>query len=122
MLLIAKRDTPYVHLSDTDCIFEIKGSSYSVLIDDIYQKVINWIEEKFPAIECEIDWKFQFEMVSSASLKGIIKIVETLDKFSEQGKKIRIIWISPGGDTDIIEIGEDISELSAIPFDFVQRY
>jgi len=122
MLLLAEKDKPYIHLSDTECDFEIKGNSYSVLIDDTYNKVILWIEEHFPEIDCEINWKFQFEMVSSASLKGVIKIIETLDKFYTQGKKIGITWISPGGDTDIIELGEDMDELTSIPFNFIQRF
>ncbi len=122
MLILAEKDKPYIHLSETECNFEIKGNSYSVLIDDLYNEVIQWIEKHFPEIDCEINWNFQFEMISSASLKGIIKIIETLDKFFNQGKKIRITWISPGGDIDIIEIGEDLSELTSINFDFVQRY
>jgi len=122
MLILAEKDKPYIHLSETECDFEIKGNSYSVLIDDLYNDVIQWIENHFPDIDCEINWNFQFEMISSTSLKGIIKIIETLDKFFNEGKKIRITWISPGGDTDIIEIGEDLSELTSINFNFVQRY
>lgn len=122
MLLIAEKDKPYIHLSETECNFEIKGNSYSVLIDEVYEKVINWIEEIFPDINCEVNWKFQFEMISSSSLKGIIKIIEILDKFYTQGKIIGITWISPGDDTDIIEIGEDLEELTSIPFNFIQRY
>lgn len=122
MLIVAERDKPYIHLSETECNFEIKGHSYSVLIDEIYQKVVEWTEEKLPDIECEMIWKFQFEMISSASLKGLIKILETLDNFYNQGKKIKIKWISPADDSDIIEIGNDLSEITSIPFDFVQRY
>ncbi|MCD6555755.1 MAG: SiaC family regulatory phosphoprotein [Bacteroidales bacterium] len=122
MLKIAEKDTPYIHLSDTGCNFEIKGNSYSVLIDDIYNEVTLWINDYFPGIDCEINWKFHFEMISSASLKGIIKVIETLDNFFNQGKNIKITWITEGNDTDIIEIGEDISELTSVPFDFVQRY
>jgi hypothetical protein len=122
MLLLEENDKPYIHLSKEDCNFEIKGNSYSVLIDDVYNDVANWVTKNIPEIDCEINWKFQYGMISSASLKGIIKIIEELDKFHQQGKKIRINWISPGGDTDIIEIGEDMEELTTIPFDFIQRY
>ncbi len=122
MLILAQKDTPYVHLSVEDCNFEIKGNSYSVLIDDIYQKISDWIKIKLPDADCEINWKFQFEMISSASLKGIIMIIEKLDTFLNSGKKIEITWISPGGDTDIIETGKDMSEITDIPFNFVERY
>ena len=122
MLLIAEKDKPYIHLSETECNFEIKGKSYSVLIDEIYNKAVRWIEDKLPEIECEMLWKFQFEMVSSASLKGIIRLLEVLDNFYKEGKKIKIRWISPEDDSDIIEIGHDLSEITEIPFDFVQRY
>lgn len=122
MLILEEKDKPYIHLSETECDFEIKGNSYSVLIDDVYNKVAKWIEDHFPEIKCEINWKFQYEMISSASIKGIIKIIEVLESFYQKGKKIRINWISPGGDADIIEIGEDLEEITSIPFDFLQRY
>ncbi len=122
MLQLAEKDRPYIHLSKDECNFEITGKSYSVLIDEIYNNVAQWIKDNFPEIDCEINWKFQFEMISSASLKGIIKVIERLDYFFNSGKKINITWISPGGDTDIIETGEDISEITNIPFNFVERY
>ncbi len=122
MLILAQKDTPYVHLSIETCNFEIKGNSYSVLIDEIYNNAADWIDKNLPDTDCEINWKFQFEMISSASLKGIIKIIERLEYFFSSGKKITISWISPGGDSDIIETGEDMAELTNIPFNFTERY
>ena len=122
MLIIAEKDKPYIHLSKEECDFEIKGNSYSVLIDEVYKKVVDWIEHNFPETKCDIVWKFQFEMISSGSLKGLIKIIEVLDSFYNEGLNIKIKWISPEDDSDIIEIGQDLSEITSIPFDFVQRY
>ncbi len=122
MLILAEKDTPYVHLSIENCIFEIKGNSYSVLIDNTYQKVKDWIDEKLPEANCKINWKFHFDMISSASMKGIIRIIEKLDELYNSGQEIEITWICSAGDSDIIETGEDMSEITDIPFNIVERY
>ncbi|NPA67727.1 MAG: DUF1987 domain-containing protein [Chlorobi bacterium] len=122
MIIKAEKDTPEIILSKVDCKFSISGKSYSVLIDDVYNKIIDWIEENVPDIKCKMNFEFQFEMISSASLKGIIRIIETLNRFYKENEKISITWISPGEDADIIEIGEDLKDISLVPFNMIQRF
>ncbi|MCF6365305.1 MAG: DUF1987 domain-containing protein [Bacteroidales bacterium] len=114
-------DTPYINLSVSDCKFEIKGKSYYVGINKLYDKVLKWVNEEVPALECNLKIEFYFSIISSASLKNIIEIINRLDYFYKKGKKLSIHWICDKGDIDILETAKDFSNYTLIPFNISEN-
>ena len=122
MIIEETLDTPYVHLSASECKFEIKGNSYFIEINDLYDKIHKWIDKEVPEINCHMHWIFHFEVISSASFKNIVDIVTKLDSFYKKGKKIRITWVCDKGDEANIEIANDYLDFTEMPLTVVERY
>ncbi len=108
-------NSPKVFLSAEECIFQIKGNSYSEKTDEIFSKIHQWINENFPSLNCEIIFNIYLNVTNSVTYKNILIMMTNIAGFVEKGKKIKIIWKFNSDDEDIRNIGEDIKELFDIP-------
>ncbi|MCF6365307.1 MAG: DUF1987 domain-containing protein [Bacteroidales bacterium] len=109
--------TPKVNLSVENCTFEIIGSSYSDNIyEKVYEKVIKWVEEEMPKIECDMNCVFSINILNSMSYKNIMQIMIQFVEYRKAGKNISITWYFEGDDEDNEELAEDLSGIFDIPF------
>ena len=100
-------------------VFQIKGPSFSEDILTIYNPVIKWIEENIPKLEKELTCEFYFTVLNSASHKKIFQILIILNGFADRGKEIKVKWYYDEDDEDIMEMGEDLTELINLPFELI---
>ena len=111
------KNTPEVNLSVENCIFTIKGPSFSDSVyDEIYTEVLEWIENEMPKIDCEIDCVFSINILNSMTYKNIMQMLIKFVEYHNAGKKISITWYYEGDDEDNEEIAEDLSQIFDIPF------
>jgi len=109
--------TPKVNLSVDNCTFEIIGPSYADNIyEKVYVKIIKWVEEQMPKIECDINCIFSISILNSMSYKNIMQIMIQFVEYRKTGKNISITWFFEGDDEDNEELAEDLSEIFDIPF------
>jgi len=113
------KKTPLISLDLTENIFQIKGPSFSEDILSIYNPVINWMNGNLEQLEKELICELYFTVLNSASHKKIFQILIILNGFMDRGKKIKIKWYYDEDDEDIMEMGEDLTELINLPFDLV---
>ena len=113
------KKTPLISLDLNENIFQIKGPSFSEDILSVYDPVIKWMEESLPELEKELACEFYFTVLNSASHKKIFQILIILNGFMDRGKKINIKWYYDEDDEDIMEMGEDLTELINLPFELV---
>lgn len=118
MIIKETPGSPYIHLSAEDCIFEIKGNSFSENINEIYEKVLTWIDEEMSKIECNINCIFKFNVSNSVTYKNVLIVMTKFVNLIKQGKKITVVWYFDEEDEDSLSIGEDIEELFNIPVQF----
>ena len=111
--------TPMVHLSAEDCIFEISGNSFSENLNEIYEQVVNWIDNEVPKIECELVCKFDFHVFNSVTYKNLLLIISKFNEQIKNGKKVKIIWLYDEEDEDSMAVGEDLSEIFDIPVELI---
>ncbi len=109
--------TPLVRLSVKDCIFEIKGLSFSNDADNFYKPIIEWIEKEFPKLKCEISCVFYLTVFNSVTYKYILNMMTKFLNFNKAGKKIKVVWFYDSDDEDNKESAQDITELFNIPFE-----
>ncbi len=121
MIIKETPGSPFVQLSVDDCIFEIKGNSFSENINEVYEKVLTWIDEEIPKAECEINFTLRFNVLNSVTYKNILIMMTKFAEFQKQGKKINIIWYFDKDDEDSLAIGEDIEELFNLPVQFKEN-
>lgn len=113
------KKTPLISLDLNENIFQIKGPSFSEDILSIYNPVINWMNDNLPQLEKELTCELYFTVLNSASHKKIFQILILLNGFMDRGKKIKVKWYYDEDDEDIMEMGEDLTELINLPFELV---
>lgn len=117
LVLYGSNNTPDVNLSIEDCHFEIRGSSYSDRVfESVYSKILTWIEEELPELDCELNCIFYIDIMNSISYKNIMQIMIKLVHLYKEGKNIKISWFFEGDDEDNEELAQDMSTLFDIPF------
>jgi len=113
------KKTPLISLDLNENIFQIKGPSFSEDILSIYDPVIKWMNENLPQLDNELTCEFYFTVLNSASHKKVFQILIILNGFMDYGKKIKVKWYYDEDDEDIMEMGEDLTELINLPFELV---
>ena len=108
---------PFVYLSVENSTFEIKGSSYSKSVGEIYQNIILWIDKQLPDFKGVLNCVFYFDMMNTVSNKCLMEIFSKFSYYIDHGKELNITWYYDEDDEDIMEIAESISKLYKIPIE-----
>jgi len=109
--------TPHVHLDIDVPIFEIKGPSFSEMSVEIFNPIIEWVEENVSKLDKELVCELHFDILNSVSHKKVFQTILALNEHVKKGKNIKIKWLFDSNDEDIEEMGEDLLDLIEIPFD-----
>ena len=64
---------------------------------------------------------FDFEYMNSSSSKYIFQIISNFKKYYEKQFNVKIFWYYDDPEDQILEDGEDFSEIINIPFNFLIR-
>ena len=113
------KKTPLIHLNIAENVFQIKGPSFSEDIVDVYNPIIDWIDEYIPNIEKDLICELYFTVLNSASHKKIFQILIRLNSYLDNGKVIKVKWYYDEDDEDIMEMGEDLIELINLPIELI---
>lgn len=134
LIIPATERTPKIHLETESNlqgknIFEISGESRPEDALTFYAPVIDWLEEfkqHLIALETEgkdkkikiIRLKFKMDYYNSVSTECIFHILRKAEEMLNSCKLIDIkaIWIYDEQDEDIYEKGEELKNLTKVPF------
>ena len=128
-LLIERTDfTPQVSFDPKEGIFEISGFSRPENVIGFYRPILNWLRDYY---ENELSQNTNFEKsqitlnikmtyFNSASSKFILDILLEFVGFSNKGNNVSINWHYEQDDDEILESGEEISDMLGFPFTFIE--
>jgi hypothetical protein len=120
--------TPKIWFEPQYHIFEMEGFSRPENVSQFYNQVLDYLDDfeneivdqkKFNR-ETPLKINFKFAYFNSASSKFIIDIIGILLRFNKKGFPIEFYWYYDEEDEVILEAGEDISEIVAIPFKYIE--
>lgn len=111
--------TPTIMFDHTKGTLELKGRSIPENSLEFYQPVYEWLDEyiKDPAEKTVIHLRFDYFNTSSS--KCILDILKRIDKIDENGNDVLIKWYYDETDEDMMEAGEDYSDLLDAPFELI---
>jgi len=109
-------DSPKILLDAENSTFLIDGPSYPEDAYDVYDNVLDWVKQKDYPLNGELICHFKFKVLSSASRKMVYEILLELEKIHLANGGILIHWHFEKFDEDMLEVGEDFSEIVNIPF------
>jgi len=92
-----------------------------------YLPILEWLEsyttgqenlkegERTPGLQCQ----FNFEYFNSTSAKYILDIFKSLNAISALGIELEIKWLYEEDDEDMLEVGQEMSRMSKLNFDYI---
>ena len=112
-------DSPQIILDRESNILEISGRSLPEDVNTFYEPMMSWIEEyaKDP-IDVTV-FSFKLTYFNTASSKIILDILTHFEEMIEEGHEVMVRWHYPEEDEDMLEAGEEYSEMVDVPFEMV---
>ena len=125
IIIEATANTPKVILDPDRMMYEISGESRPKDASKFYFPILQWLDELGEMILNQKDdtalfeFNFKFEYFNSLSAKYILDICKKLSRHSSGGKKISVKWHYEEDDDDMHEVGQEMSRISKLIFEFV---
>jgi hypothetical protein len=119
-------NTPKVVLDPDNRILQISGESRPPDVRELYDQILTWMDE-FSSDLINSDYKvdpvifnFDFEYFNSSSGKYILDICKVIAKLRSQQIDINVHWHFEKDDTDMLEVGKEMSKIVKFPFEYIQ--
>lgn len=114
----ATKATPQIVLDKDSKMFLLKGKSFPEESRSFYAPLFTWLEEYAKDPNEETLFEFKMEYFNSSSSLIILEILNLLDRIHKSGKKVTISWSYLDIDEDMLEAGEEYSDLVSLPFEY----
>ncbi len=119
--LPAKATTPLICFDVSRGYFTMSGRSTLENPFDFYEVVNAWLDDNFfrsvPAVTIEID----FEYVNTSSWKCVLEVLRRITNRADSRAGVTLNWFYQQEDDDMREMGEDVSELLGIQFNYHEK-
>lgn len=112
------QSTPEVKLDKENGKMEFSGRSLPENVKEFYNPIIEWIDNYLKEPQSSTRVVFNFEYFNTASSKMILDIIEKLSELNNNSD-LKVDWYYIEEDDDMLEAGEDYSDITEIPFNFI---
>ncbi len=112
-------NSPFVYLNPVNGIIFIKGECRPPDLSEFFNPINEFIENKFIYTK-DIEGHFLFTYFNSSSGKRILDLTKILYSLSKIGNSVKCYWYYEKGDLDMLSVGEEISRIVKMPFQFVE--
>ena len=120
-------NSPRIVLDPEEKKFEFSGESRPENVRNFYLPVLEWLEKftsnqsgmKEPERTSALNCLFNFEYFNSTSAKYILDIFKSLNALHSLGVNLDIKWLYEEDDEDMLEVGEEMSRMSKLKFEYV---
>jgi hypothetical protein len=122
-------NTPSIILDPDNKDFQFSGESRPEDVRNFYMPILEWLENFNTELasgaqsdgEGNLDFHFNFEYFNSTSAKYILDLFKILSKLHTEGTNLGIFWHYEEDDEDMLEVGQEMSRMSKLPFEFVKE-
>ncbi len=114
------RVTPLIKFDPEEGLLEMKGRSSPENAIQFYQKVIQMLDEYAISDNDSFRANFSFEYFNTSSSKCLFDVFKRLVRIKESGKALVVNWYYEEDDEDMMEAGEDYSDLLDLQFNFIE--
>jgi hypothetical protein len=112
-------DNPQIVLDRESNILEISGRSLPEDVNTFYEPMMSWIEKYAKDPLDATVFNFKLTYFNTASSKIILDILTQFEDMIEEGHQVMVRWHYPEEDEDMMEAGEEYSEMVDVPFEMV---
>ena len=111
--------TPGISLNNETGQLEFKGKSIPENSLDFYQPIYEWLDAYVIEPNEKTIVTIQLDYFNTSSSKCILDILKRIDKLEITGYDVLIKWYYDEEDEDMMEAGEDYSDLLEAPFELL---
>ena len=119
MIVKPTRTTPYVEVNRESRKIKLQGRSSPENSVNFYGPILEELDG-FNGHSSTITLDFAFEYFNTSSGKCLFDIIRKAGKMQAKGQSIQINWYYDPDDEDMLEVGEDYSDLTGIDFNFYE--
>lgn len=112
------RNTPAVLLDPNRGVFKLYGRSSPENSIQFYDPIKDVISNKI-AVD-KFDVRIKMEYFNTSSSKCIYDLLKEIKALANKGKEVIVRWYYEEDDEDMLEAGEDYSDLLDLPFKFIE--
>ncbi|MFO7940041.1 MAG: DUF1987 domain-containing protein [Bacteroidales bacterium] len=122
--------SPRVKFTPDEHCLEITGISRPEDVIGFYEPLLQRINQYLSMLE-ELDEEtrkdiiitlvFDLEYINSASSKYLLQVISHFKQLLDKGMEVEVYWYYEDPDDQILEDGEDLSEVLKVSFRFVTR-
>ncbi len=114
------RTTPLIRFDPDEGILEMKGRSSPENSIQFYQVVLDSLDRFARAGGDNFTANIAFEYFNTSTSKCLFDIFKRINKIGNSGKETTINWYYEEGDDDMMEAGEDYSDILELDFNFIE--
>ncbi len=119
--------TPRIHFNPENSNFEISGFSRPENVIGFYKPILKWLEEYGDNVLSQntdfnkrlLTLNMKMTYFNSASSKFLLDVMLEFMKFMSNGYEVEVNWYYEEGDDEILESGEEISDMLGYNFNFI---
>jgi Zn-dependent M16 (insulinase) family peptidase len=112
--------TPTILFQESDFTLTISGVSVPEDTKGFYEPVFKWLEN---LVNTGFPNKFilaiKLQYFNTSSSKIVYDLIAKLEKCMAPGRDIKVHWCYASDDEDMLESGQNFSEIVSVPFEFV---
>ncbi len=117
-------NSPRVVLDPEKNQFQFSGESRPENVRDFYMPILEWLDQYTSEIAGKEnnalrEFQFNFEYFNSTSAKYILDVFKALHEMQVKGEEILIKWLYEEDDEDMLEVGQEMSRMSKLPFEYI---
>jgi hypothetical protein len=117
ILIERTTDTPSVILDPQQQLLELAGNSYPENTAEFYQPIYDWLHQYFAEGGKLLKAVLKLNYFNTSSAKCILNVLNILQQYHSQGKRIQVEWFYDEDDEDMLETGKAFSVDFNLPFD-----
>jgi SiaC family regulatory phosphoprotein len=111
-------DTPDIKFLKEENVISISGMSMPEDVKAFYKPIVKWLEDYFKNPNENSIVNFNLTYFNTASSKMILDILYIFKKAINNGYKVNITWSYDEDDEEMLETGQDYTEIVDIPMNF----
>jgi hypothetical protein len=108
--------TPYIYFDNETGIFTIRGMSCAEYAREFYTPINNWLDDYAKAPLKDTIVNIEFKYFNTSSAKSILLLLQKFNNIRNEGQNVTINWYYEKNDEQMIQDGENYSEILNFPF------
>jgi hypothetical protein len=121
LVIEGSKDKPSVNLDNDSGKLYIGGSSLPENVLDVYNPILDWIDQYLTDPKPDTTIEFYFEYLNTASSQMIMRILEKCLQLKSLCEKLSINWCYTAGDLDMRDFGHELIDLTNYPINIITR-